>query len=300
MTSDKGNAGLNAFSFDVDFFRQPEVVGIAGEFGPKGEIAVVKLLCAVYRNGYFIEWCDRTIRSLARELPNLSDELLRQIVNRLLRRGFFDRHVFDKTGVLTSREIQKQYLYQTKRRKNIGPLPYMLRDDGSFTMPGEPGCDILVESKTVVPSTGIKLKTAPAPVAIVADSRKERDSHQTHLWQNNEALPPEDSIGVLAEDTIWCETVCMREHMTMEALADSLREFAVDCRCKGKDGHGNIKEVKMHFCNWLDSQKRKRSAGAYSSSGGDYLSRRRQGGDKLLDFALREINTLKAQDDERD
>ena len=48
--------GLKYFSFDVDFFNDEKIEAISGEFGIKGEITTIKLLCAVYRNGYFIEW----------------------------------------------------------------------------------------------------------------------------------------------------------------------------------------------------------------------------------------------------
>lgn len=50
--------GLDYFPFDVDFFNDEKIVAISGEFGIKGEIVVIKLLCAIYRNGYFILWND--------------------------------------------------------------------------------------------------------------------------------------------------------------------------------------------------------------------------------------------------
>ena len=50
--------GLDYFPFDCDFFDDEKIVAINGQFGIKGEIAAVKLLCAIYRNGYFIKWCD--------------------------------------------------------------------------------------------------------------------------------------------------------------------------------------------------------------------------------------------------
>ena len=48
--------GLKYFSFDVDFFDDEKIGAISGEFGIKGEITAIKLLCAVYRNGYFTVW----------------------------------------------------------------------------------------------------------------------------------------------------------------------------------------------------------------------------------------------------
>ena len=39
--------GLDYFPFDVDFFNDEKIVAISGEFGIKGEIVVIKLLCDV-------------------------------------------------------------------------------------------------------------------------------------------------------------------------------------------------------------------------------------------------------------
>ena len=79
------------------------------EFGIKGELAAVKLLCAIYRNGYFAEWSDRTRNKLLGELPTVSEKLLDEIVSHLVRWGFFDKALFDSAHILTSHGIQKRY-----------------------------------------------------------------------------------------------------------------------------------------------------------------------------------------------
>ena len=76
--------GLDYFPFDVDFFNDEKIVAISGEFGIKGEIVVIKLLCAIYRNGYFILWNDLLKFKLLRDLPGVSSELLDSIMNRLV------------------------------------------------------------------------------------------------------------------------------------------------------------------------------------------------------------------------
>ena len=61
-------AGLDYFPFDVDFFSDEKIVVIAGEYGLKGELTAIKLLCAVYRNGYFAEWSKTLKYNLLNEL----------------------------------------------------------------------------------------------------------------------------------------------------------------------------------------------------------------------------------------
>lgn len=119
--------GLDYFPFDVDFFNDEKIVAIAGEFGVKGEIAAVKLLCAIYRNGYFIEWNEMLLMKLLHQLPGLSSELISQIVMRLVKWDFFDKGLFDSAGILTSRGIQKRYFDATKKRTAVNDdLPYIL------------------------------------------------------------------------------------------------------------------------------------------------------------------------------
>lgn len=101
--------GIDYFPLDVDFFVDDKMIAIAGEFGIKGEVAVIHLLCAIYRNGYYVEWNDRLRSKLDRELPGVSVDLLCMIVDRLVRWEFFDKSLFYSSSILTSKGIQRRY-----------------------------------------------------------------------------------------------------------------------------------------------------------------------------------------------
>ena len=119
--------GLDYFPFDVDFFTDEKIGALSVEFGIKGELTCIKLLCAIYRQGYFILWNEMSKMKLLRELPGVSGPLLDDIVARLARWGFFDEAMFCSMGILTSSGIQRRYFEITKRRI-IGDddLPYLL------------------------------------------------------------------------------------------------------------------------------------------------------------------------------
>lgn len=119
-------AGLDQFPLDVDFFDSDAMVAISGEFGLKGEITVIKLLCAVYRNGYFILWNELFQMKLLRSLPGVSVELLTQIVDRLVKWNFFNKELFLSAKVLTSVDIQRRFFNAARRRKHDNALPYLL------------------------------------------------------------------------------------------------------------------------------------------------------------------------------
>lgn len=119
--------GLDYFPFDVDFFNDEKIIAIAGEFGLKGEITVVKLLCAIYRAGYYVEWNEVMKYKLVRELQGVSVELLQQIVERLVKWKFFEESLFNSDAILTSRGIQSRYFDAVARRKKKdSDLPFLL------------------------------------------------------------------------------------------------------------------------------------------------------------------------------
>ncbi|SHF50184.1 DUF4373 domain-containing protein [Dysgonomonas macrotermitis] len=118
--------GLDYFPFDIDFFEDEKIGAISGEFGIKGEIATIKLLCAVYRNGYFLQWNEMLKMKLLKNLPGVSAELIDQIVSRLVKWGFYDQSLFDSDKILTSVGIQTRYFEAIKRRKTNEVFPYLL------------------------------------------------------------------------------------------------------------------------------------------------------------------------------
>ena len=113
---------------DTDFFEDERIMAISGEFGLEGEMVAVKLLCMIYRKGYFTLWQDLQKYKLLRSLPGVSLELLERIVRRLVSWGFFDEDLFYAADVLTSKDIQKRYFNAIKRRTGMADLPHLLID----------------------------------------------------------------------------------------------------------------------------------------------------------------------------
>lgn len=161
--------GLDYFPFDVDFFEDEKIAAISGEFGLKGEIVAVKLLCAIYRNGYFILWSDMLRLKILRDLPGVSPDLLDKIVNRLVRWEFFDKALFDSVGVLTSRGIQKRYLSVARRRTGTEEMPYLVVD-----VDGNPLQSELLSTET--PQSKVKERKEKNKPSIIPLSGGDRES----------------------------------------------------------------------------------------------------------------------------
>ena len=135
--------GLDYFPFDVDFFDDAKLCAIRKEFNNCGELAAIKLLCAVYHNGYFMEWNEGMRIKIYSELQDVTLEEVDRIVEGLVSWGFFDQKMYRSFHVLTSHGIQKRYFAITKRRqkdpsKYLYLLPNVLtRKPGNAPQPVE-------------------------------------------------------------------------------------------------------------------------------------------------------------------
>lgn len=224
--------GLDYFPLDTDFFSDEKVVCISGEFGLKGELAIIKLLCAIYRNGYFIEWNEVVRFKMVKTMPGVSAELIEQIVNRLVKWGFFDKALFDSAKVLTSRGIQRRYFDATRKRYTDGNLPYIISPSAYN------------RNNRLVTTMNNPAPAAPAP-------KKDAEQRTAKTPTFAPAKPPislKDSVPQMKGDTIWGESVCMTYGISgLDALSALLDKFARHCTNKGQTTHDDIVDAKCHF-----------------------------------------------------
>lgn len=98
------------FSVDVKRFIQNQ--GLAG-------YAVLQLLLdkIYYEEGYYIKWDGNALDDFAYDLK-LQSSKVSEIVKYAFHLGIFDKEKFDKFGVLTSLEIQRNYKIATYKRIN--------------------------------------------------------------------------------------------------------------------------------------------------------------------------------------
>lgn len=113
--------GLSFFSFDVDFHEDDKIALIEEELDIEGTYVLVRLLCAIYKNGYYYDWSDDACRLFVRRIrrSNIDKDFVDKVVNVALRRDFFDKVLFERFKILTSHGIQKRYLEATRRYKEV-------------------------------------------------------------------------------------------------------------------------------------------------------------------------------------
>jgi len=110
-------SGVDYFPLDVHIDDKLEL--IEAEFGLVGFAVVVKLWQKIYAGlGYYCEWNDEVALLFAKK-NYVGGNVVSEILDASIRRGIFDKELYDKYGVLTSKGIQKRYLNIVKRRKKI-------------------------------------------------------------------------------------------------------------------------------------------------------------------------------------
>jgi len=108
-------SGIDYFPLDVTLNAKFEL--IEAEFGLTGFGVVVHLLQEIYgKAGYYIEWTEEVALLFARRC-GLGGSVVSEIIEASIRRGMFDKEIYDKYHVLTSRGIQKRYFEAVSRRK---------------------------------------------------------------------------------------------------------------------------------------------------------------------------------------
>jgi len=110
-------SGIDYFPLDVTLDAKMEL--IEAEFGLTGFGVVVHLLQEIYgKAGYYIEWTNEVALLFARKV-GLGGGAVSEIVEASIRRGMFDKEIFNKYRVLTSKGIQKRYFEAVSRRKSL-------------------------------------------------------------------------------------------------------------------------------------------------------------------------------------
>lgn len=113
--------GLRYLSLDVDFFDDDKICLIEEKFGINGVYVLIRLLCVVFKEGYFYRWGDDECRLFVRKLgiAKINKEFVRSLVKEAVRREFFDRRMFETYSILTSHGIQKRYIEATSRFTSV-------------------------------------------------------------------------------------------------------------------------------------------------------------------------------------
>ena len=172
--------GLEYFPFDSDIFSDRKIKRLLRTFGTKGFTVYTFLLCEIYRDkGYYMMWDDNAAFDVSDAVVGTSEELVKNVVNGCFEWDLFNKSMYEKYGVLTSKGIQKRYLEVTKRRT----------------------CNI---EKYLIPETGTKVSVTGTKVSATETPGNGTESPQTkeNKTKENKRYPYQDIVG------LWNSTCC--------------------------------------------------------------------------------------------
>ncbi len=253
--------GLNYFAFDVDFFDDPRICALTADYGTAGQAAVVALLCAIYRNGYYLEWSPECCVTLLKNLPGVGISKMEKIIRTLVEWDFFDKDLFRHNQVLTSSDIQQRFLVAARRRKYAShpTMPYWLAEKQSDRKP-ETEAKPVAQAETPIMSSETPEMSSETP------TKENRKNNNKIIISPSSTTRTQEAVRQIRKNQTWMEAVCMRHHLDKDELSTHLDEFALDCECRGKPEHESLSDVQSHFCNWLLIRLREQQAPLRQSS----------------------------------
>lgn len=105
--------GLEFFSINVNMFSDIKVRKLIKYQGGNSMSVYIYLLCVIYENGYYIKW-DDDLPFIISEVTGFEENYISEVVYQCLKIGLFDKEMYEKFSILTSRAIQKNWIKHTQ------------------------------------------------------------------------------------------------------------------------------------------------------------------------------------------
>ena len=155
--------GINYFPVGVNFMEENAMEVIEAKYGIKGPAIVLKLLCKIYKEGYFIRWDEEQCLIFANKAGReVQVAEVQGIIEILFIKGIMDKNSYLENGILTSANIQKVWMEATKRRKrDLKALSYLLVKNLTLQEDEAPeGENVTVNPGNVVHDVAVNAKNA--------------------------------------------------------------------------------------------------------------------------------------------
>ena len=189
--------GINYFPVSVNFMEENAMEVIEVKYGIKGSAIVLKLMCKIYKEGYYIRWDEEQCLIFANKAGReVQAEEVKGIIKILFIKGILDENSYRENGILTSENIQKVWLEATKRRKReLSELPYLIvKPEKENRKPDTPSITQEIQQPELF--KGEKTPVNPKNVVhhVAVDAKNACNSGQSKVKQSkakeNKELPP--------------------------------------------------------------------------------------------------------------
>lgn len=123
--------GLDYFPLNTDFMHDRVVRRVMKREGDSAFTILIYTLSYIYSGeGYYVPVDDDFCDEISDHLFSTDNDGVKRILRLFVEYGFFDSTLYERCHVLTSADIQRQFLFATKRRNRRHILPeYCLLPD---------------------------------------------------------------------------------------------------------------------------------------------------------------------------
>ena len=196
--------GINYFPVGVNFMEENAMEVIEAKYGIKGPAIVLKLLCKIYKEGYFIRWDEEQCLIFANKAGReVQVAEVQGIIEILFIKGIMDKNSYLENGILTSESIQKVWMEATKRRKReLSELPYLMvkpekendKPDNASTQQEIERPKPLKEGKVAVSTGDVAVSPGNVVHDVAVNTKNACNSGQSKVKENkaeeNKEFPP--------------------------------------------------------------------------------------------------------------
>lgn len=253
--------GLSYFPFDVSFFSDRKVRKIIRGCGPGSPTILICLLCNIYEDqGYYILWDEELPFDIA-DTVGVSEGAVKELIKKAVDVDFFDKEMFEKEHILTSRGIQSRFIESTRKRKDVTIKKeyWIISGDNSVNDVNNQVNDVNNEqrkekkSKESLSSERDK-KSAPEGAS--------RSPDHPGFHPEKVEKPLDECKAFVLDDLEWVEVVRMQQYIDQTDFNAYLDEFFRDLACRNVRMK-SPEDAKSHFASWLSIklEKLRRNAG---------------------------------------
>lgn len=182
--------GLDYFPLNTDFMHDRVVRRVMKREGDSAFTILLYTLSYLYSGeGYYIHVDDDFYDELSDQLFSTDNDSVRRVLRLFVEYGFFDSSLYERYGILTSADIQRQFLFITKRRsrRHISPDYCLLPDEETVhsTLP-----DAVAETPDIVTQTLDTVTESPGTATkSTFIKRKEKEKERKENILPNPPLP---------------------------------------------------------------------------------------------------------------
>lgn len=179
--------GLDYFPMSTGFIHDRMVRRVMKHEGDSAFVTLVETLSYIYAGkGYYISADDEFYDELADNLYNADIDDVKRVIVLAVKYGLFDAGLFEQYNILTSADIQRQYLFITKRRSCslIAPEYCLLETEELASLRASRNSKADIDSETT------------KDVALSADDVTSESENETSGTQNKRKKTKENEMKI--------------------------------------------------------------------------------------------------------